>query len=148
MIVGAARHDRQASIGQRRGQRLGIGDDLMRVSLELRRQRFLERHGLGRDYVHQRATLQAGEDGAVELLGQRLVIGQDDARTGTTQRLVGRGGGDMGMRDGRGVRAARDQAGEMRHVGEQISAYLVGNLAEAFEIPVARIGGAAADDEL
>jgi len=42
------------------------------------------------------------------------------------------------------MRAARDQPGEMRHVDQQVCADLVGDLAEALEVPEARIGAAAA----
>ena len=43
------------------------------VDLEFRLHGFLQADGLGGDDVHQRAALRAGEDGAVELLGQLLV---------------------------------------------------------------------------
>ena len=46
------------------------------------------------------------------------------------------------------MRAAGDEAGEMRHVDHQIGADLVGDLAEAAEIDDARIGRAAGDDHL
>ena len=46
------------------------------------------------------------------------------------------------------MRAAGDQAGEMRHVDEQISADRVADLAEALEVDDARIGRAAGDDHL
>ena len=46
------------------------------------------------------------------------------------------------------MHAAGDEAGEMRHVDQQIGADAVGDLAEALEIPDARIGRAAGDDQL
>ena len=55
---------------------------------------------------------------------------------------------DMRMRHRRGMHAAGDQAGEMRHVDHEIGADLVGDLAETREIPEARIGRAAGDDQL
>ncbi len=78
-------------------------------------QRFLERHGLARDHVHQRAALQAGEDGAVHGL---FVLGlhQDDAATGAAQALVGGGGDHVGEGHGVGVHARSDQAGVVGHV--------------------------------
>src|SRR5687767_3583888 len=68
--VGAARADDD----------LRVLHDLLLVGLELRRQRFLEGHGLGRDHVHQRTALEAWKDRAVDdLLVLRLH--QDDAAT-------------------------------------------------------------------
>ena len=46
------------------------------------------------------------------------------------------------------MRAAGDQPGKMSHVDHQISADLVGNLAEAAKVDDARIGRAAGDDHL
>ena len=46
------------------------------------------------------------------------------------------------------MRAARDQPGEMGDVDDEIGADLVADGAEALEIPVARIGRAAGDDQL
>ena len=54
----------------------------------------------------------------------------------------------MGMRERRGVRAARDQSGEMGDVDDEIGADRVADRAEALEIPVPRIGRSARDDEL
>jgi hypothetical protein len=42
-------------------------------------QRLAESDRLGGDDVHQRPALQAREDRRVDLLGDRLVIGQDHA---------------------------------------------------------------------
>jgi hypothetical protein len=98
--------------------------------------------------MHQRPALQAGEDGRVDLLGERLVIGQDHAAARAAQGLVRGGGDDMGVRERRGMRATGHEAGEMRHVDHEIGADLVGDLAEAGEIPVPGIGRAAGDDDL
>ena len=98
--------------------------------------------------MHQRAALQAGEDRRIQLLGDRLVVAQDQAAARAAQRLVRGGGGDVGMRHRRGMDAAGDEAGEMRHVDQQIGADAVGDLAEALEVPGARIGRAAGDDQL
>ena len=44
--------------------------------------------------------------------------------------------------------AARDQAGNVRHIEDVECAHLVGNLAHAREIPQARVSAGAADDDL
>ena len=98
--------------------------------------------------MHQRPALQAGEHRRVDLLRHVLVVGEDQPAARTAQRLV-RGRRDyMRMRDRRRMRAARDEPGEMRHVDHQIGADRIRDLAKAPEIPDARIGGAAGEDEL
>ncbi|MCY1434441.1 hypothetical protein D9M71_505020 [compost metagenome] len=60
-----------------------------------------------------------------------------------------RGGGDhVGIRQGIGVQAGGDQAGDVGHVDEQISPDLVGNLAEAREVQGFRIGREACNNHL
>ena len=146
--VGAAGDDVEAALHQRLGERLRVPDDLRRVVGELRAQRLAEGDRLGGDHVHQRAALQAGEDRRVDLLRDRLVVGQDHAAARAAQRLVRGRGDDVGVRSGFGCCAAGDQAGEMRHVDHQVGADLVGDLAEAGEVDLARDGRAAGDDEL
>ena len=116
MVVGAAGDKLVAAGEDLLGQRLGVGDHGVRVVAELRRQRLVERHRLGGDHMHQRAALQAGEHRRVDLLGEVLVVGEDHAAARAAQRLVRRGGDDMGVRERRGMRAARHQPGEMRDV--------------------------------
>src|SRR5690606_4270985 len=74
------------------------------------------------------AALDAGEDGGVDLPGDLLVVGQDHAVAPAAQGLVGGGGGDMGMREGRGAKPRHDQPGEMCHAQEQRGADAVGDL--------------------
>ena len=98
--------------------------------------------------MHQRAALQAGEDRRIDLLGEVRVIGQDHAAAGAAQGLVRGRGDDMGVRERRGMGAARDEPGEMGDVDDEISADRVANGAETLEVPMARIGRAAGDDQL
>ena len=46
------------------------------------------------------------------------------------------------------MHAARDETGNVRHVEDVHCAHLVGDLAHAREVPEARIGAGAADDDL
>ena len=71
---------------QRLGQRLGVLDHVLGVDLEVRPQRLAEGDRLGGDDMHQRAALQAGEDRRVDLLGDRLVVGEDHAAARAAQR--------------------------------------------------------------
>ena len=148
MVVGAARDQRIAARQDRRGERLGVGDHRMGVVLEFRRQRLGEGDRLGGDHMHQRAALQARKDRRIDLFGEALVVGQDHAAARAAQGLVGRGGDDMGVRERRGMRAARHQPGEMRDIDDEISADRVADRPEPRKIPIARIGRAAGDDHL
>ena len=148
MVIGAAGNNLEAVRTQRFRQRLGVLDDVLGVDLEIRLQRFLEGHRLRRDDVHQRAALQAGEDRRIQLLGDRLVVAQDQAAARTTERLVRGRGGDMGIGHRRGMHATGNQTGEMRHVHQKIRTDAVGDFAEALEVPRARIGRTTGDDQL
>ena len=148
MVVGAAGDDLDAALEQSLGQHLGVGDDLLCIGLELGRQRFLEGDGLGGDDVHQRAALDAGEDGRVDLLGQILVIGEDHAAARAAQGLVRGRRCDMGVRERARIDAAGDEAGDMRHVDHQERADFVGDGAEGGPVHDARIGREAGDDQL
>ena len=70
VVVGAARDQAEALLGQRGGQRLRVVDHLLLIRLERGLKRLLEGDRLGGDDVHQRAALRAGEDGLVDLGGQ------------------------------------------------------------------------------
>ena len=58
------------------------------------------------------------------------------------------GGDDVGVRHRARVQAGGDEAGEVRHVGPEQGADLVGDRAERGEVEVARVGGPAGDDDL
>ena len=107
----------------------------------------LQRDGLGGDDVHQRAALLAGEDRAVDVLGE-LLAAEDDPAARAAEGLVDRRRDDVGVLDGVRVLAGGDQPGEVRHVHHQPGADRVGDLAERGEVELARVGGPAGDDHL
>ena len=102
--------DTKALVQQRICQRLGIGDDLLLISLELGLERLVEADCLGRDHVLERAALRAREDGLVELLAQLLVVREDDAAARAAQRLMRGGGDNVRIRQRVHVQAGRNQA--------------------------------------
>ena len=109
------------------GDRLGAGD---RAPLALAEGLGLgdpERDRLAGDHVHQRAALLAGEDGRVDLLGV-LLLAEDHAAARAAERLVDRRRDDVRVRHRARVQPAGDEAGEVRHVDEQVGADLVGDL--------------------
>ena len=97
--------------------------------------------------MHERAALVAGEDGGVEGLGVNG-LGEDEAAARAAEGLVGRGGDEIGVRDGRRVDAGGDEAGDVRDVGEEIGADGAGDLAHAGEVDDARVGAGADGDHL
>ena len=67
VVVGAARHDAEALVGEAVGERGGVAHDLRRRSRGTSGcAASLERDRLRRDHVHQRAALQAGEHRLVD----------------------------------------------------------------------------------
>ena len=97
--------------------------------------------------MHERAALRAGENGAVDLLGQ-LVAAEDDRAARAAQRLVRRAGDDVGIRHGARVHARSDQTADVRHIDHQVRADGIGDLTEACKVDHARIRARTGDDEL
>ena len=65
----------------------------------------------------------------------------------SAQRLVGREGDDVGVRDGVRVHPAGDEAGDVGHVEHQQRPHLVGDLAERLGLDEPRVRRRARDDE-
>ena len=110
---------------QRVGQSLAVEHHLMLVSLELGLQSLAEANGLTRDDMLQRAALNAGEDGLVDLLGDLLVVAEDQTAAGAAEGLVGGGGHHVGVGYGAHVQTRRHQAGDVGHIHHQIGTHLV-----------------------
>ena len=95
----------------------------------------------------ERPALHAGEDGAVDRL-RVLLAAEDEAGARAGERLVRRRGDEVAVRHRVRVQPGGDEPGEVRHVAHQQRPDLVGDLAELVGLDGARIGGAAADDQL
>ena len=148
VVVRAAADQVDAACKQGVRKNCGVLHDLCLVILEFIVQRLSQRHCLGRDDVHQRAALGAREHGAVDLLRDLLVVGEDDAAAGSAHGLVG-GHGDH-VRVGQRVRmqSAGHQARDVRHIHHQIRAHTVGDLGKPRKIDDPGIRGCAGDDHL
>ena len=129
------------------GENLGVGDDLLGVGGELGCEGFFEGHGFCGDDVHERTALLAGKDAAIDACGE-VLLAEDEAGAWAAEGFVGGGGDDLGVRDGRWMDAAGDEAGEVGHVDHEVGADFVGDGAHAGEVEVAWIGAAAAYDDL
>ncbi|MNV18417.1 hypothetical protein D3C71_1092400 [compost metagenome] len=145
--LGASGDQAQPSLLQCLAHCRGIGQHLLLVDLELGFERFLERHRLAGDRVHQRAALRTGEDGRVDRL-LVLLFHQDHAAARAPQAFVRGGGHEVGVRHGVRVNAARDEAGVVGHVDHEVGAHLFRDLGKALEVDAKRIGRRAGDDQL
>src|SRR5437868_9626464 len=96
MIVGPAGNDVETALGERHGQRPGVGDDLCRIALEAGIESLAKTDGLGGNHVLERAALRAGEERLVDCLRVRGAR-ENEATTRTTQRLVSRRCDGFGM---------------------------------------------------
>ena len=146
MVVRTAGHQRDIALKKRCGHGARVFGHGVLIRAEFRLQGLAQRYGLRRDHMHQRAALTAGENGRINLAGDGLVVGKDQAAARAAQRLMGGSGGDIGKADGRRMLARGDQASDMRHIHHQIRAAFIGDFAEAPEIDCARIGRCARDD--
>ena len=148
MVVGAAGDQRRVAVQEALGERLGVVCDVLRVGLERRGAGFGQGDGLCCHHVGERA---AEHQWAAAVHGRRVLAGrQDHAAARAAQRLVRRGGDDIGV--GHRVLVARehlacDQTREVRHVDHQHRANLVSDLAHLGEVHAARVGGVAGDDD-
>ena len=77
-----------------------------------------------------------------------LLAAEDEAGARAGERLVRGRGDDVAVVDRVRVQPGRDEAGEVRHVAPEQRADLVGDLAELPRVDLARVRGAAAQDQL
>ena len=145
VVVRAAADDLRALVGERGRQDPRVVDRALDVGSELVGGGQLQRNGLGRDDVHQRPALEPWEDGLVDLLAQ-VRAREDESAARAAQRLVGGRGHQVGVRERAGMQACRDQAGDVRHVDDQVCVYRLGDLRHPLEVDDARVGAGTGDD--
>ena len=147
MGVGAAADDPDPAVCERGGERARVLDDAPPVVPELRPKGLAQANRLGGEDVGMEAALYSGEYRGLEALGERIRARQDKPAPGPAQGL-GRGAGDdVGVRQGRGVRARGDEPCDMGHVDQEPCFDGFGDPCHAFEVDRARIGGAAGDQQ-
>ncbi|MMZ65660.1 hypothetical protein D1872_280780 [compost metagenome] len=98
--------------------------------------------------MHQRSSLDPGEDSGVDLLGDIFVVGHDHTASGTSECFVGSGGDDVTVREGAGVFTRCDQSGDMCDIRKKYCTDGVGDFTEFGEIDLTWIGTRTADDQL
>ena len=97
MRIGAAGDDREAGCLKRCGEGLRVLDDGARIGRKARLQRLAQRHRLGGDDMHQGAALEARKHRRIDPPGDVGIIREDHPAARPPQRLVRRGGDDMGV---------------------------------------------------
>jgi hypothetical protein len=164
VVVGTASDKSETEVLELVLESLGVVDDLLLVLSELVSLCLLEGNSEGSDGVVVRSTLVTGEDGEVDgtleiVEGLDLLAGlllsladtlaeEDHGTTGTTERLVGGSGDNVGVGEGRVVDATGDQTGNMGHVDHEVAADLVANLAETLVVDGTAVGRGTSNDNL
>ncbi len=148
VVVCASADDAVAVAGEACGQGLGIDDHLLLIFGKAGLQCFEEAHSLRCYHMHERTTLDAREDLAVDLFDEVLAVGEDHAATRAAQRFVGGGGDEVRILHGGGVDATGNQACDVRHVDEQVSSDALGDFTHALEVDDAGVGGCSGGDHL
>jgi len=140
---------------------LGVLDDLLLVLLELRSVGLLEGDGQSGDGVVVGTTLVTGEDGEVDrtlevvhdvlaglVLAADTLAEEDHGTTGAAEGLVGGGGDNIGVLEGRGDDASGDQTRNVGHVDNKVGTDLVSDLAHALVVNQTAVGGGTGDQDL
>mmetsp|Transcript_15977 Transcript_15977/g.53888 ORF Transcript_15977/g.53888 Transcript_15977/m.53888 type:complete len:241 (-) Transcript_15977:392-1114(-) len=162
MVVRAAGDEDVAQRLQLGREGDGVLDDLVLVGLVLWRLRLLQRRRQSRDGVVVRAALEPREDGEVDggaeagvvlfrllggVWGSSLAV-EDHGAARPSERLVRRRRHDVGRVERRRDHAGGDEAGNVRHVGEEPRVVLVGDGLELVVVQKTRIRRRARDDQL
>ena len=100
--IGATRHDLITALDESLRQRARVGDHLLLIPLERRRQCLLEGDRFGGNHMHERTALQAWENNLVDGLGI-FGLAHGDSSPRTAQRLMGRGGHEVRIGHGVGM---------------------------------------------
>lgn len=139
------------------GKGLRVGNDLLGIELELGAGGLLEGNGDGGNGVVVGTSLDGGEDSLVDTalevltlldLGILVLAEEDQSGTGTTEGLVGGGGDNVAVLEGRFSLLASNKTGNVGHVAHEVGAVLVSNLAEAGIVPLTGVSRGTADEDL
>ena len=147
MVVRSARHDAEVILHESVGKGAGVFHDLALILAESRLERLVERHGLCRDNVHERAPLDTGKDLPVHGFGV-LLLAHDHAAPRPAQGLVRRRRHKVCLRHRARVLPAGDQAGDVRDIGHEVRADLVRDRPEPGKVEDPRVRARPDDDHL
>lgn len=159
--VGTARGHLVTELGEGRGKGLAVLQHLLLILLEGGILGLLEGNGQGGDGVVVGASLVTGEDRGVDGVLQvvhdlvALLVGladtlavEDQGTAGATEGLVGGGGDNVRVREGRLQDIGGDQTRDVGHIGHQVGTAVIGNLAHANIVDLAGVGRGTGNDDL
>src|SRR5207248_8436352 len=107
----------EAALVERLREHVGVRADLPLVVAKRLARGDPETGRLGRDRVHERAALHAGEDRPIDRLGM-LLAAEDEAGARPGQRLMRRRGDEVAVLDRVRMQPGSDEPGEVRHVAQ------------------------------
>ena len=134
VVVGAARNELEAFLLKLVSESCRILNYLLCVCLERGLESLAEANRLCSDGVHKRTSLDTGEDSLVDLLCDLLVVAKDKTATGASESLVSSGGGNVSVRNGRGMNACGNKTCDVRHIYHKVCANLLSDSRELLEI--------------
>mmetsp|Transcript_58701 Transcript_58701/g.139793 ORF Transcript_58701/g.139793 Transcript_58701/m.139793 type:complete len:331 (-) Transcript_58701:215-1207(-) len=150
VVVRAVARELVALGHQGLGQGIRIGLDLLGVFLELRSGDLQQLRSQAADLVVVGSTLQSREDGHVNpVLDVRHLLGvleEDHASSRPAQRLVGGGGHNVAVLEGRRMLPGGDQPGDVGDVCHQDRSNFVCDFTELSKVDDARVRGGSAED--
>ncbi len=117
------------------------------VILKIFRGALAETNRLSSNHVLERAALGAGENRGIDRLS-KLGLTKNQAAARTTQRLVRRGGHEIGVRNRRRMDPRCHEAGDVGDVRQQERTVFFGDLSETGEVDFAGISRGADGDHL
>ena len=142
MIVGSAADEIDAALHQTVCKRRSVQHNLLLIAFKFIGERFAEADGLGRNHMHQRASLDSREHSFINLLC--IFRGTEDhSAARTAQRLMRRCRRKMCIRHWAGMKSC-----DMRHINHKIRADLIRDLPEFLKINDSGICACAGDDHL
>ena len=157
MAVRAIGHELDAELLELVLKRFGVGDNLFLIGDKFRLDSLLQRNSESGDGVVVWPALVTWEDRKVDWafeivekflaglgvgLADALAV-EDHGATRPAEGFMGCGCDDVGVFEGGGNHAGRDQARDVRHVDHEVGAAEIGDLAHAFVVDEAAVGGRA-----
>ena len=135
MVIRSTGYDIYAPVHQSLAERLRIGNDIFPILFKTWIERLLEANRLRRDHVHERAALDARENGFIQFIfGREFLAGQDHTASWAAQCLMGRRRRHMRVRDRALVDTSSDQAGNMSHIHHKKGPHFICNLTKSLKI--------------
>ena len=133
MVVRSARNQIHTMFLQRSRHSFCVFHNLSDIFFVSRLQCFLEANSFRRDNVHQRTTLNTGENSLINLLGI-LCFAHNHTASGTTQCLMGSGCHKIRIRYGRRMVSCRNQACNVGNIYHKICPNFFCHITHIFEV--------------